>query len=375
MSRVRSIAIVGAGIAGLTCAIAARAAGVEVVVLEAQKSSPRPAQHFEVVPNLLRDLARLGLADACIAAGFPYNSWTLSNVSRSVRLEIPLRRLAAERYPPALGIERGALLGILAQSAIERGAQVQRGARVDARAMGLDREPVRPPDPPLADADLVVLAAGAESPLRAALFPAAPTSLPGPRPWWCTVVPRPAGVDRMQIIVDAEHRKLFMLPLDSTRAGLALISDLGMPPAGDGPIDATMLRGQIEAFGQLSPRVLAALDATHPVTVWPVRDAILPAPWYRDRILCVGECAHALVPHFGQSAAMAVEDALVLGELLADGVDVGRLLERFMQRREPRVRLLQALTSRAAVWERQPDASTDLGQLAVEIAQVVARPA
>jgi 2-polyprenyl-6-methoxyphenol hydroxylase-like FAD-dependent oxidoreductase len=72
---------------------------------------------------------------------------------------------------------------------------------------------------------------------------------------------------------------------------------------------------------------------------------------------------------------MAVEDALVLGELLADGVDAGRLLERFMQRREPRIRLLQALTSRAAAWERQPDASTDLGQLAVEIAQVVATPA
>ena len=46
----------------------------------------------------------------------------------------------------------------------------------------------------------------------------------------------------------------------------------------------------------------------------------LPAwPWYDGRTVLIGDAAHALTPNMGQGAAMALEDSMVLVELLAAG--------------------------------------------------------
>ena len=98
-------------------------------------------------------------------------------------------------------------------------------------------------------------------------------------------------------------------------------------------------------------------------------------PWHRGAVLCVGASAHAIAPPFGQSAAQALEDAVVLGELVAAGLDRSRLLRRFGERRGERVRCLHDLTERAALWTAQPEPETDLLRLAGEIDRLVATPA
>ena len=63
-------------------------------------------------------------------------------------------------------------------------------------------------------------------------------------------------------------------------------------------------------------------------------------PWYRDRVVIIGDAAHATSPHVGQGAAMAIEDALVLAEeVTADG-PLDAALERFMDRRYERCRTI-----------------------------------
>ena len=44
----------------------------------------------------------------------------------------------------------------------------------------------------------------------------------------------------------------------------------------------------------------------------PVENVVVPAPWYRDNVVLIGDAAHATSPHCGQGAAQAIEDALVL---------------------------------------------------------------
>ena len=48
----------------------------------------------------------------------------------------------------------------------------------------------------------------------------------------------------------------------------------------------------------------------------PVENVVVPAPWYRDNVVLIGDAAHATSPHCGQGAAQAIEDALVLTEEL-----------------------------------------------------------
>ena len=53
------------------------------------------------------------------------------------------------------------------------------------------------------------------------------------------------------------------------------------------------------------------------VVVRPLETVLVPAPWYRGRVVLIGDAAHATTPHCGQGAAQAIEDAIVLSEELA----------------------------------------------------------
>ncbi len=73
--------------------------------------------------------------------------------------------------------------------------------------------------------------------------------------------------------------------------------------------------------------------------------------WSRGRVVLLGDAAHAPLPHQGQGAAMAIEDAYALGALLATGgLDgYGAAFAAFEDLRRRRARLVQAY-SRAAGW-------------------------
>jgi FAD binding domain len=70
----------------------------------------------------------------------------------------------------------------------------------------------------------------------------------------------------------------------------------------------------------------------------PMNAFLLPAPWYRGRVLVIGEAAHTTTPHLATGGGIAIEDAVVLAELLATGLTVPELLGQFMTRRFARCR-------------------------------------
>ncbi|MCZ4605762.1 FAD-dependent monooxygenase [Streptomyces sp. Lzd4kr] len=68
--------------------------------------------------------------------------------------------------------------------------------------------------------------------------------------------------------------------------------------------------------------------------------------WARGRVMLVGDAAHASSPDMAQGVAMAVEDAQVLAEVLAEGGDTEDLLQQFAERRLPRTRWVQRQAQR-----------------------------
>ena len=78
---------------------------------------------------------------------------------------------------------------------------------------------------------------------------------------------------------------------------------------------------------------------------------LLPAPWYKGRAVLIGDAAHATVPHLAQGAAMAIEDAVLLGELLARDSAVENLMQEFMARRFERGRLVVETSAQLVAWE------------------------
>jgi 2-polyprenyl-6-methoxyphenol hydroxylase-like FAD-dependent oxidoreductase len=67
---------------------------------------------------------------------------------------------------------------------------------------------------------------------------------------------------------------------------------------------------------------------------------LLPPPWHRGRVLVIGDAAHTTTPHLATGAGIAIEDAVVLAELLGADLAIPDVLDRFMARRFDRCRLV-----------------------------------
>ena len=80
----------------------------------------------------------------------------------------------------------------------------------------------------------------------------------------------------------------------------------------------------------------------------------MPAPWYRGRILLIGDAAHATTPHIAYGAGMAIEDSVVLADELRRNGTVEAALEAFMRRRFDRCRLVVETSWQLSEWEVDP---------------------
>ena len=74
--------------------------------------------------------------------------------------------------------------------------------------------------------------------------------------------------------------------------------------------------------------------------------------WHRGRVVLIGDAAHCCPPTMAQGAAMSLEDALVLAELLTGGRDWDdELLQSYYERRIPRVRRVVEASVQLGQWQ------------------------
>jgi 2-polyprenyl-6-methoxyphenol hydroxylase-like FAD-dependent oxidoreductase len=116
-------------------------------------------------------------------------------------------------------------------------------------------------------------------------------------------------------------------------------------PNGEEPPRGTLLnahtdryRRQLLAVHQSDPpEVTRILEASGDIGAWPVYDILSLPAWYRGAVCLLGDAAHAVGPHVGQGAALALEDALVLAKCLRDIPDASHSFSTFEHMRRPRV--------------------------------------
>lgn len=369
MDGIRRLIVVGAGVAGLACAAAAARAGVDVQVFEAQSSSVRASAHIDVVPNLLRDLSLLGVAEQCQRKAFAYSKLALADHQGRVLAELSLRRLAGARQPAAFGMRYEDFLEALEAHAISSGAQIERSAVVTA--VDPEGAAVVLADSRAFSADLVLLAAGRAAALSKDLCkPDAHALLD--QEWIYGITSRAPGLDQPTWLLHHSGAKAFWVPVGMREAGLALTVPRPQHPSTENTQAAW--RSQLARFPALGRALMHRKDGPPELFVRPVRVSVL-RQWHQARMLCVGDCAHTMPPHFGQAAAQSLEDAVVLSELLASNLDAEQLVERFSKRRIPRASRVAELVGQAARWDARPDEGTNLLALAEELSAFTAQPA
>ncbi|MFK7980637.1 MAG: FAD-dependent monooxygenase, partial [Saprospiraceae bacterium] len=96
----------------------------------------------------------------------------------------------------------------------------------------------------------------------------------------------------------------------------------------------------------------AQLNDTDLVNYRPIDGLHLSAPWYKNRVIVIGDGAHATAPQLGSGAALAIEDGVVLVEELEKTDSVAVAFDAFMKRRYERCMMVVNGSETLAEWER-----------------------
>ncbi|MBP2580709.1 2-polyprenyl-6-methoxyphenol hydroxylase-like FAD-dependent oxidoreductase [Streptomyces sp. PvR006] len=310
--------VIGAGIGGLTAAVALHRGGWQVTVLERAADLAPVGAGIGLAPNAQRALDVIGLGDRVRDLAAWQGDGGMRAPGGRWLARTDAAAAAARFGGPLVLLHRATLVGILT-SALPDGA-VRTGAAATLVDPGDDRRPARvaTPDGEI-EAALVVAADGIRSAARHTLFP----DHPGPRYAGCTtwrvVVPAPErpfaphetwGAGRLWGTQPLKDGRIYAYAMAAAPAG------------GRAPDDerAELLR----LFGDWHHPVPEILAATDPAGVLRHDVHHLPDPlpaFHRGRVALLGDAAHAMMPSLGQGGNQAVEDAVVLAHHVGPAAD------------------------------------------------------
>jgi FAD-dependent urate hydroxylase len=324
------ILVVGAGIAGLAAARALRLAGFRPDIVEELPSTTVPGAGIYLPGNAARALRDLGL-DAPVR---PFGDLLTHQVLRDTAGE-ELCRLDVAALWAGVGESRA-----LARADLQRVLVTAVGGavRYDTAVRGLDVgdsvAKVEFSDGSRAAYDLVVGADGRRSTVRA-LGELGGAAVPTGQVVYRSVVTGGPDVRAWTSLL-GRRRGFTVMPMGGGR--LYCYADETADAAPADPIARVR-----ELYGDFGGPVPAVLDAITKVQVARTDEVVLDR-WSRGPVLLVGDAAHATSPSLAQGAAMALEDAVVLGRVLRHAPGVPAALDAYERRRRPRTEQVLAAT-------------------------------
>lgn len=325
------VAVAGAGIGGLTAALALRAKGIDATVYEQAHELKALGAGVSIATNGSRILNKLGVGDAVAAIAGPVTHYQFRTWQA--------QPIAGE--PSTLGfgdpartwcLHRGEFQKVLAD-ALPAGA-LQLGRSCVGAIEHSDGVHVEFADGTTVDADLLVGADGIHSRLQGLVTRALAPVSEGIMAYRGLI---PA--ERVQGIADLDASSMWLGPRQSflaypVSAG-ELLNIVAFVPTNLSVAESWTAPGDVAelaaAYRDWDPRVLEIIGAMDSTFRWGIYDREPLSRWSTDRITLLGDSAHAVTPHLGQGANQAIEDAMTLAVVLRDAGpgELGTRLRRY----------------------------------------------
>lgn len=325
--RNRRIVVVGAGIAGLTAAIALARRGADVTLLERAEAIREVGAGLQISPNAMRVLDALGLGEAMARASLRSHAVVLRDASGALVARLDL--IGHRPQQKFRLIHRARLIDILADAARQAGVRIELGQSV-----------AEAPDAPL-----VIGADGLKSVIRPVLngrevpFFTHQTA-------WRAVIPDSGGAAEAQVFM-GPRRHLVSYPLAGGLRNIVAVQERHdwHEEGWSHRDDPANLCAAFAGFGGPVPGWLASVTDVH---VWGLFRHQVARRWHDDQTALVGDAAHPTLPFMAQGAVMAIEDAWTLAACLDSDPDQRAALARYEALRKPRVsRIVEAANANA----------------------------
>ncbi|MFT6658913.1 FAD-dependent monooxygenase [Maritalea sp.] len=343
----KTISINGAGIAGLTLALALAKFGFRVVIAEQHHEISQFGAGLQISPNARRVLNELGLDKALCAHSFEPEGIDIFRHGKPDPLsQVTLGQFAKDRYDgtPYAVMHRADLAQQLYKATkafpnieILFGATQTRVEDLgDAVSVIIERDG-KPSYPLTARAHLG--ADGVRSVTRTDVLGGKPPQYTGYVAWRAM-----ANIEQLSGILSTERTSLFwgpdyhmvVYPLQQRKQfNIVLVTEFSLPlEDSDTP---EISNKSLRKNNRLSSIMESISD---PWTAWPLF-GVKTNTWYKGNVAILGDAAHAMLPFQAQGAAMSIEDAGLLAAILASETDNATAFGKWQNLRQPRANKVQ----------------------------------
>lgn len=349
----RTIYVAGAGIAGLTLALALAKFGATVIVLERAKSIQEVGAGLQISPNARRVLNQLGLDRAIRGKSLePVGIDVYSFRGRRPVTTLQLGAAMTEAFGAPYAVMHRADLVELLYRACKRFANIDvlfgvRSFDVTSHARGISAIVEEASASARSTRGFAFVGAdGVNSRTRQQVLSGPPATYTGSIAWRTTL-----PLQDVQSVLEPDRVTLLMAP------GYHAVC-YPLPHRKQVNIALFARAKETEAFGERALKqpnlpwamlrsrtfdtIMAAAEGSW--GIWPL-STVETEVWHEGGVGLIGDAAHAMQPHQAQGAAMAIEDAAILAPLLMTEPDAESAFARYAGLRQARVERVRRLSA------------------------------
>lgn len=343
---VKTVAIIGAGVAGLVAALSLARRGIFSDVFEQAPELAEVGAGLQISPNAARILRDLGLLPTLqLSWREPEEIGLASGLSLRPLAAVPSGAFAIERWGAPYGVLHRATLQRVLLDAVSANAmcRLHLGARIET-ATPASIAAITKTAP-----DLIIGADGVWSNVRDQIAESPRPHFSGNIAWRFTLpeTRAPAFLDRYQVTAYLGPKThLVCYPLKEIDGFNIVAIGTGHSAGENWATDASERQraALLEQFSGWHSGIRMMLAEAENPNFWPLYE-VGRGRWHnrRDTVL-IGDAAHAMMPFAAQGAAMAIEDAFELAGLVAS-VPLQAALPAFEALREPRIAKVRSRAS------------------------------
>lgn len=339
MAEPLNILIVGAGLGGMTTASALARIGARVDVIDIKPDNTVAGVGFGCRINGLRALREVGLLEQFLEIGHPAPA--IDNYDAEGNLLSTMSYgTQDEGLPGCVTMARVTYLEMAERHALAHGCTIRMGTTVTELTQDDRKASVTFSNGERGEYDLVLGFDGINSQIRREHFGEKYDPRPVGGVAWRAPLPNRRKL-MQPIICQGYGGKIMLTPLSEDTMYMVLtVAEEDRPRYDPEKMAEIMHDRSVVLTGgtEFLADVLEDVRHAENVAYTPYSTVWVPYPWFRGRVMIMGDAAHAMTPYLGSGAAMAIEDGVVLAQELAKDQSLVDAQLNFMKRRLPRVR-------------------------------------